>query len=209
MLFCFGQVAPVQLSAVALIGQPFPLSGILCRCFSVPVKRSSRYALPFIQGNTNKGILQPIKRSALPPVRDPLQMLFCWVMCGHVRKLSAFARIGQPFPCRIPCRCFSAPVRWSRCYALQLSRNTNKGTLQTVKRSALPPVLRSKIGLFCFFDAAGRCFFALVRWSRCYALPLIQEQTNKGTLQAVSGCPVGSLADAFLSFMCGNCQRLP
>ena len=47
-------------------------------------------------------------------------------------------------PVRILCRCFSAVLcRLSGGQAVMpchLSRNTNKGTLQTVKRSAVPPV---------------------------------------------------------------------
>ena len=117
------------------------------------------------------------------------QMLFLfWSSCTGATVSRCPDRSALP-PVLTPCRCFSAPVR-----------------------DPLPLSLRTEIGLFCFFDAAGRSFSPPVRWSSRYALQFIQEHTNKGILQAVSGqpCPLSlPLADAFLSVRGGNCQPFP
>ena len=112
---------------------------------------------------------------------------------------------GQPFPLSGSLADAFLPLSGGQAVMpCLLSRETP--TKAYCRRSSGQPCPLSGILCRCFsvfFDAAGRSFSPPVR----LCLAIIQEQTNKGTLQTVSRSALplsGSFADAFLPLSGGQ-----
>ena len=147
-------IAAGQRSAVALIGQPCPLSGSFADAFLPPVGRSSCYALPLIQEHTNKGTLQAVSGGRCPD-RSALQMLFCFFDAAGGAFLPLSGGQGA-----MPCH---------------LSRETPpQRHIADGHGVALPPLFLSLQMLFCPFPGSlppcscpCRCFSAGLRVAMC------------------------------------------
>jgi hypothetical protein len=198
MLFYFGHVAPVQLSAVALIGQPCPPFVSLQMLFCCPFRRSSRYALPLIQGNTHKGILQTVSRSALPlsgssadaflPLSGGQAVLPCLLSRNKPTKAHCRRSRGSRSPC---------PGSSADAFLLSVCGNCQPCPLSLPLADAFLPLLSGQ--------AIMPCHLSRNNPTKAHC----RRSAVAGVLIGQPCPPFVSLQMLFCRVMCGNCQPFP